>query len=250
MVTILKIGLVQIPIQLVNVVKNRYSVSPIHLFSSCCNSSVKNKQICGSCSQQLTKDMIKRGLDEKNILSKEQEDRLKELNENNVLEVMSIKDITETTFYDLIPFIQKCQEVTPSISKGYKKSNIVTFYSFLSALKDLNKYAICKLVSRGLEHIGLLIHYKEKVMFIEVPFSQYLEIDNKEIEKVIQFEKLTNLESFKPQAIEFITSYKSKVNEVNEIIEEKKTLLKFLLENGEKETETDEVKVNNDNPFL
>jgi non-homologous end joining protein Ku len=251
---ILKIGLVSIPIQLVNVVKNRYSISPIHNFSSCCKGEVGNKSYCKNCGKEVKKEEILKGLNKDTILTEKQLEALKNAEEGGILEVMSIKDITETTTYDLIPFILKSQEVFPSISKGYKKSNIITYYSFLGALKDLNKYAICKLVSRNCEHIGILIHYKGKVMFIEVSFKHYNNLEDLDsqkglVEKVINTEKITELESFKEQASNFINSYKSKISETDEIKEEKKILLKSFIEEIETGIKPIEMKVNEKNPF-
>ena len=250
----LKIGLVSIPIQLVNVVNNRYTESSLHLFSKCCNAPVKNKQVCETCNKALTKGDIQKGISKDVILTDVQLEGLKTALEGGILEVLSFKDVTETTTYDLLPFVQKCQVVMPSIGKGYKKTNIITYYSFLSALKEQNKYAICKLVSRGCEHLGILIHHKNEILFIEICFKHYSNIaelsSQKEmIEKVIKSEKIIDLESFKEQASNFITNYKSKVTEINEISEEKKVLLKVLVEEIRTGKKAAEIKVSEINPF-
>ena len=251
----LKIGLVSIPIQLTNVVKNRYTSSPLHLFSTCCSSPVKNKQVCETCNKQLSKGDIKKGISKDIILTDTQLEALKNAEEGGVLSVMSIKEITETTTYDFLPFIQKSQVVLPSIAKGYKKSDIKTFYSFMSALKESHRYAICKLVSRGCEHLGILIQHKDNMMFMEIPFQSYSNIEDIEeqkamVDKIIKNEKIMDLEGFKEQAGNFINSYKSKVNEVSEITEEKKILLKSYIteiETGIKEISVQTIK--EENPF-
>ena len=256
MTSILKIGIVSIPIKLVNMVNSRYSTSSLHLFSKCCNSPVKNKQVCESCNNPLSKEDIQKGIDKDTILSKEQEKQLKDLNENGILEVLSLKDITETTTYDILPFVIKSQALLPSISKGYRKTDIKSFYSFLNAIKDLNKYALCKYVNRSCEHIGIIIHYKTNFLFLELPFKHYnnleeIDSDKVLIENAVKKDNISDLTAFSEQAKTFINTFKGRVGEINEITEEKKALLNQLVEEvktGIKPTQQQEVK-EEINPF-
>lgn len=251
---ILKIGLVSIPIQLVNTTKNRYTSSSMHLFSSCCNAPVKNKQVCETCNKQLSKEEIKKGISKDIILTKSQLEALKNAEEGGILEVLGIKDVTETTFYDLIPFVQKCQIILPSISKGYRKSDIKAFYSFKSALTELNKLCFAKLISRSCEHIGVVLFMKEDLIFIELPFRSYSNMPEilstkEQIKSIIQAEKISDLEGFEEQAQGFISNFKSRVKDINEISEEKKVLLNSLVEEIKTGIKPQEIKINEVNPF-
>jgi non-homologous end joining protein Ku len=234
MTTNLKIGLINIPVLLINTTNSRYSTDTLHLFSSCCNEKVKMKKVCSGCGKDLLATEISKGLDEKTILTEEQQEKLKESLENNVIEVIAIKDINENMLYEFIPFIQKSQFVFPSISKGYQKSNIKTYYSFVNALTELKKYLICKFVSRGLEHLTIVMPYKDKILLIELPFKKYSNLEetiriDEAVKNIIRTDKITELTQFSTQAKDFISSFGNKVNELEEAVEEKKVLLKQFI---------------------
>ena len=248
----IQLGLLSIPIQAVGFSKSRYSSTSLHKFSKCCNEAVGVRDYCKGCSKDLSKEEVVKGVDKDTILTESQQEALKEALESGVMEVLGIKDITETTAYDLFPFVQKAEIILPNTYKGYKKQEIKIFYSFKSALKELNKYCLVKLVQRNCEHIGVLMIWKGDLIFIELPFKAYNNL--KEINKVkdlveleIKSAKIDGLDSFSAQAQQFINNYKSKVNDYSDIQEEKKIMLKNFVEQigkGEKE-----IKIESKNPF-
>jgi hypothetical protein len=259
MSSVIQIGLVKIPFMNINFVNSRYSEGGLHQFSSCCGESVGNKKYCKGCNKDLVNSEIKKGLDKDTILTEQQEDNLKEYLENGIMEVLSIQEITETTTYDIIPYIQKTQIMLPNISKGYKKVDYKTFCSFKLALKELNKFCVVKLTQRGTEHLGILISYKDDLVFIEVCFNHYI---NKEqvdslrdtTERQIELEKISNPIEYKEQAITFLENFKSKVKTIDEVKEDKKILLsKYFkeIENGfQTETEIPPIQIKERNPFI
>ena len=247
----IQLGLLKIPISAVNFANSRYSTTGLHQFSKCCNEAVGMKNYCKGCGKDVAKDEIVKGIDKDNILSASQQEQLKENMENGIMEVLGINEVTETTSYDYFPFIQKSQMILPNINKGYKKTDVKVFYSFKSALKQANKYCIVKLTQRATEHIGLLMLWKNDLIFAELPFKHYNNFDEAQkmkemVELSIRTDKLTDLESFTEQATQFISAYKSKVNDVNEVEEQKKVMLKSFLE-AEKGVE---VKISEKNPFM
>jgi non-homologous end joining protein Ku len=251
----LQVGLLNIPITAINLTKSRYSDkdTALHLFSSCCKFPVGNKRVCKGCGKEVSKEEVFKGTDKDNILSLQQQETLKQALESGTIEVVGIKDITETTFYDLIPFVVKAEAILPSIS-DFKKADIKTFYSFKEGLKELNKYCLVKKIQRNTEHIGILLNWKDDLIFIEIPFKHYsnfskIESAKSNIIKLIEENKVIELEGFKEQAKQFLEVFKSKVGEIDEMKEEKRLLLKQLLEDVEKgETET-KIEINEKNPF-
>lgn len=250
----LQIGLLGIPIQTTNFSNSRYASSGLHQFSVCCNGEVGNKNYCKSCGKIVGKEEIKKGVDKDTILSETQQEALKQALEGGLMEVLGIKEITETTTYDILPYVIKAQMISPSISKGYKKVDIKTFYSFKSALKELNKFCFVKLTQRATEHIGVLLNWKEDLVFIELPFKHYSNISQQmqvkdSVNSLIKIESIADLEGFKEQAQGFITAYKSRVSDVNEITEDKKVLLNALVEEIKTGVKPQEIKINEVNPF-
>jgi len=248
----IQIGLIAIPISTTNFSNSRYSSGGLHQFSVCCNEEVGNKNYCKGCGKIVGKEEIVKGIDKNTLLTENQQNELKQALEGGILEVLGVKDITETTFYDLMPFVVKSQLILPSLSKDYKKSDIKTFFSFKSALKDLNKVCLCKLVQRATEHIGVLLNWKEDLVFIELPFKHYSNISQIEKNKEMvldEVKKINELEGFKEQAESFISNFKSKVNDTDEIKEEKKVLLNQLVEEIKSGIKPKEVLRVEENPF-
>jgi non-homologous end joining protein Ku len=231
----IQLGLLKIPISAVNFANSRYSSTGLHQFSVCCKEAVGIKNYCKGCGKDVSKEEIVKGIDKDTLLSESQQEALKESLENGIMEVLGIKDITETTYYDFFPFVQKAQMILPSTHKGYKKTEIKTFYSFKSALKEVNKFCLVKLTQRATEHIGFLMLWKDDLIFAELPFKHYnnFEKANKlkeAIEDTIKKDKIAELDGFKEQAEQFITQYKSKAKDIDEIEETKKVLLKSFVE--------------------
>jgi len=254
MVLKLQLGLLSIPIATTNFSNSRYASSSLHNFSTCCKEEVGNKNYCKGCGKLVSKEEIVKGIDKDTILSKSQQDGLKNALEGGLMEVMAIKDINETTTYDILPFVQKAQMILPSISKGYKKIDIKTFYSFKASLKENNKFCIAKLTQRATEHIGIVLNWKSDLIWIEMPFKHYsnsAELDSQKemVCNVVSNEKITDLEGFKEQATSFINNFKSRVNDTSEIQEEKKILLKSYITEIETGVKAEEIKLNEVNPF-
>jgi hypothetical protein len=132
--------------------------------------------------------------------------------------------------------------------------DIKTFYSFKASLKELNKFCIVKLTQRATEHIGVLLNWKEDLVFLELPFKHYSNIAElsrikQSVKDFVKADKITDLEAFTEQAKGFINSYKSKVTEINEVEESKKVLLKSFLAEIRTGIKPQEIKVNEVNPF-
>jgi len=226
----LKIGLITIPVMPVNVVNSRYSTSGLHEFSSCCNKKVNHKKVCSSCSKGLLNTEVRKGTNENEILTSNQQEMLKEKLENSIIEVLGIKNKEADFEMKYISFIQKSQILFPSITKGFRKSDIKTFISFKEALEELNKVCVVKLVTRGLEHLGFVMVLNNELMFFEIPFKTYFNTDEvSRIKEAVERECEDVKADFKEQALKFIEDFKSL--EIDEAIEEKKVLLqKFISE--------------------
>lgn len=236
MVLSIQIGLLKIPVMPVNFINSRYAITRLHQFSNCCNERIKQNKICSKCNKIVLTADIRKGIDENTILSKEQEEELKECLESGIMEVVGIREYEKDELINLIPYIQKSQLILPSISKGFKKTDIKTYFSFVNALKELNKICIVKLIQRAVEHLGVLIVYKNDLLFIEIPFKRYNNIEDvlrlKEcVNNAVIIEKINNLEEFKEQAKEFINAFESKETKLTEIKEEKTEMLELFIEN-------------------
>jgi len=251
----IKLGLVNIEVMNINLFNSKYSNTELHQFSNCCKSPVRYKKVCESCQVELTQDLILKGTDKDTILTEEQQDRLKELLETSVIEILSINDLKENTLTDLLPFVVKAQIILPSIRKGFKKSELIVFYSFKKALEELNKFCICKMVLKAKEHLCILINYKTDLILLEIPFS---ELNNKEeidrLKEAVNFEsKNLNLEQFKEQAKKFISDFENQYSTFIDVKEEKKQLLKEFVEqirSGNLIPSSKEKRTEIENPFL
>jgi non-homologous end joining protein Ku len=250
MSSIIKLGLLSIPFTTINFYNSKYSETSLHRFSPCCLKPVGLKNYCKSCNKELLGTELLKGFDEKHILTNQQAEQLKNSMENGIMEILSFKDITETTFYDLIPYVLKSALILPSISKGFRKQDFKTFYSLKNAMKELNKYAICKLTQRGTEHLIILANYKGDLIAFEMPFFSLFNNENiNNLKQRVEIEKAgLNENEYLESAQQFINNFKG-TTETNEIKESKKLLLKTFLEAGES-GEKEVVVTKESNPFL
>lgn len=227
----IKIGMLSIPCMILNLANSPYNYEALHQFSSCCGEKVKYNKVCEGCGKTLTMNEIKKGTNKEHILTDSQQERLKELLENSTIEVLSIKDMSESILFDIMPFIQKAQIILPSIRKGYKKSEFKTYYGFVNGLRELNKYCVAKLITRGKEHLVILSNYKADFMLFEIPFARYY--NNSEVDRLKQAVRFEvgnmDINEFSTQAKQFIGSFNKSV-ELDEVTETKKELLKTYLE--------------------
>jgi len=228
----IRIGLISIECMTLNLYNSSYSYSALHQFSNCCRERVRLKKVCEGCKKELVNSEILKGTDKNTILSEEQQDQLKELLENSVIEILSFKDLEKDTLTNILPFINKSQIILPSIRKGFKKQDIIIFNSFKLALKEAKKYCIAKLVTRGKEHLCFIINFKNDLLLLELPFNYR---NNKEeierIKEAIERESRgLNLDKFKTEAKKFIEGFKNQFNSYTEIKEEKKQLLRTFIE--------------------
>lgn len=251
MPTIIRHKLLNIPVSLVNFVNPRaYNSSPLHQFSSCHKARVRYKKVCENCDKRLTSTEIFKGTDAEHILTKEQQDKLKEQMDNQTIEILSFEQKTENFFSEKIPFtlIQKSQLILPSISKGYKKKDINIFLSFKQALKELNAYCKVKYTSRAKQHYGILTPQDNNLIFIELPF--YDRLNHEDIARLK--EQVNNL-NVKPSLKDFAKDYiKSNLKEIDyQTIKDKKAiLLKQYLEQALNPDELKEQEKETENPFI
>jgi len=247
MATRLNLGIISIPIMQINLVDSRYSKTALHRFSPCCKKAVGNKLYCKGCGEEVLYCDIQKGFDKDMILSKEQKEEVENFLESRTMEVLAIQDIMETTTYNILPYIQKAQLILPCISKGYRKRDIQTYYSFINALKELNKFCVVKYTTKSLEHLGILIHYKDDLLFLEIPFSHY---HNKEqiatikegLKNEMRIEKIKDLDIFKKEAKKFLKKFEDIEVDISEVKEKKIELLEEFtknIEGGETEVSID-----------
>jgi hypothetical protein len=125
-------------------------------------------------------------------------------------------------------------------------------------MKELNRICLVKFVNRGLEHLGVLVIYKDDLIFIEIPFKKYYNDDIKRLKEavnnVIALDNITDLNKFQEQAKEFINTFKSKDKHLNKIEEEKSKILNVFIEqiksgNLEKPKKKKQLKEIEVNPF-
>ena len=244
MPTIIRHKLLNIPVMLVNFVNSRaYNTSPLHQFSSCHRARIRYKKVCEVCGKEQQNHEILKGIDEKHILTQEQQERLKQALDNQTIEILSFEQDQEIS----ITLIQKSMLVLPSISKGFKIRDIEIFESFKEALRELRVMCKVKYTTRGKEHLGVLKIYKDDLIFIELPFFSRLNVD--EITRLKEEVKKLNVEpKLKDYAINYI---KTNLKEVDlETIQEKKAILiKKYLEQIEK-GEIIKVEEEIENPFI
>jgi len=229
----IKIGLVTFECMNINLVNSSYSSgSNLHMYSNCCSARVRQQKVCGDCGKTLLSTEISKGIDEKTILTEIQQEKLKGLMENSLINVLSVNKLEEDTLYNLIPFIQKSQVLLSSIRKGWKKSDIQIFYAFKNGLKKSNSFCVVKLVQRSKEHLGIIVHYKEDLMFFELPFQrQHNHEEIKRIKEGIEREtKQISKDVFTKEAEKFIGNFNGK-EDLLTAKEEKLVLLKKMIEN-------------------
>ena len=240
----------------INFVNSRYASSGLHQFSTCCKERVGHKKYCKECGKDLNGSEILKGLDKETILTEAQSDKLKSFMESGIMEVISVKDNLEMD--TLIPFILKTQIVFPSISKGFRKTDIKTFFSFKEALEEENKVCIVKLIQRATEHLGLLKSQNGDLIFMELPFKHYHNIDEinriKEgVSNTLEIEKINNPTEFKEQARGFINNFDTE-KELNEVEEKKMILMKKFVSDVREGVVTNELQediINEEvNPFV
>ena len=213
----------------INITNNRNSTTGMKRFSKCCSKPVGNKYYCKGCNEDVLYCDIQKGFSEENILTEKQTEKMKEFLEGGNMDILSIQDITETTTYDILPYIQKTQIIFPSISKDYRKKDLRTYYSFVNVLKKENKYCIVKYTTRSVEHLGILIHHKGDLLFFEICFNHYQNTEETDrikegIKNTIRIDKVDNLYGFEKEAKKFIKSFESKI-EVCDVKEEKLKLI-------------------------
>lgn len=232
-------GLVKISCMTLNISNSRYAVSPLHQFSACCKERVGHRKYCKGCGKELTNTEILKGISSDVILSNEQVEELKEFLENGNIDVVNILTFSERDLITLIPYIQNTKVLLPSISKGYKKTDIKTFFSFKEALSEANKVCLVKFVQRAVEHLGILIVLGEDLMFLELPFKHYHNMDEikrmkEQVNSIIEIDKINPLQ-FKKEASDFLKNYKTKEKTITKnnlfaVTEEKKILMNKFIE--------------------
>ena len=249
----IRLGMLVIPCMPINMVNSSYAVNPIHMFSECCNERVGQKKYCKGCNEELLATQILKGKDKEHILTEEQQERLKTLLDNSTINVLAIKEKTDDTLYDLIPLIQKSQIVFPKLDE--KRMNLEMFYGFKNSLKD--KIALCKLVTRGKEHLVILTGFKNDLLSIEIPFSKYINSDEVTRLKEGVSNEIVRLKAdvnkYNKEAIQFTNSY-DKEMELSQITEEKRLLMKTFLDNidkpiKEEQEQQGEKEKKEENPF-
>lgn len=223
--------LLRIPVLLLNYYNSPYATSQLHEFGSCCLKAVKHKKVCSSCGKFLNNTQILKGFDETHILTKEQQEKLKNLSDNQVMEIVNFIPFESEQFFDLIPYIKNSKQILPSISKGFKHNDFFIFYGFKKALDNLKMACLVKYVSRSREHLGYIVIWKENLVFLEVPFMKEYNFDElNRLNEAVNFEKraLTEINKLENSAMEFIDK---NINEISpmDIKEEKKELLKVFL---------------------
>jgi non-homologous end joining protein Ku len=130
-----------------------------------------------------------------------------------------------------MPFIQKSQILFPTLKKGFKKSDIQVFYAFKNALKNLNSYCVVKFVQRSKEHLGIIVNYKNDLMYFEMPFKrQYNDDEIDRLKEAINREtKNIEVNSFTKEAEKFVGNFKG-TEDLLTTKEEKLQLLRQYIE--------------------
>lgn len=246
MVTIIKYKLLKIPVMLLNFYNSEYSQDGLHQFSLCCKKPVKCPKVCSSCGKTLQATEILKGVDEKRILTTEQQEQLKNLLENQVIEILSFGEYIPEELTAMLPFIKSSKTILPSISKGFRQSDIIVFYAFKKALKEKNYMCVVRYTTRGKEHLGYLLNLNEDLVFIEIPFAKYFNHDElNRLKDAVGFEKLKlksdDIEKMKNDALMFIQQNQNgdKID-INMITSESKILLKEMIKQAQEKSESQE----------
>ena len=223
----------------------------LHQFSNCCKERIRYKKTCESCNKEVLNPDILKGVDKEHILSEAQQDKLKELLDNQTIEILSFEQQTENTLLNQIPFIKKTMLILPSISKGYKKRDVNIFLSFKEALKELNIYLKVKYITRGKEHLGIITFYQDDLIFIELPYFSYINLQ--EIRTIKEgIERENSLNHFESSLKYFAIDYvKQNIKTLDlELQKEKKAILikQYLEQAINPEIQEQEQEVNN--PFV
>jgi len=207
MATILKLGLVTIPLMLVNTTNNsekRVSLNQIHLAD---RGRVGYRYYCKSCNKELTRDEIGKMYKNK-VLSDEQLENIKSFNESNTIEVIGIKKIDVGAKKR---FFYATYYLLPDISKTAKKVNQVNFKAFMTALIQSKLTAIGKFTSRGTQHLVLIYgDIDNRVLMSLIPFNDAINDDINRIEENLP--EIEVKESLIEEAKEFINQFNSKVD--------------------------------------
>jgi non-homologous end joining protein Ku len=252
MVTTIQYKLLKIPVMLLNFYNSEYSQEALHQFSNCCLKRVKHKKVCSSCLKELNVADILKGTDEEHMLTEKQQDDLKNLLENQTIQVLGFEEFMPEKVAELLPFVKSSKIILPSINKGFKQSDFVLFYSFKEALKESGFMCLVKYTTRGKEHLGYILFYNSDMVFIEIPFSRYYNFEQIDrLKDSINFEKIKikELTRLKKDALSFIKKGNVQVNK-DELESESKKLLKVMLSNiiDKKELKKKEIEI--ENPFV
>lgn len=228
----IRIGMIKIPAMEVNLFNSDYT-SGLRLkrFSTCCSARVRQKKVCESCRKELGNEDIVKGTDKENILTNEQLDEIKKEMESQTINILSIETKLPNFYESFMPYVTKTQVLLPSIRKGYKKSDIKTYYGFFKALKETDRYCIGKLTSRGKENLVIIYPMKDDLYMSILPFNR--RDNSKEIQRLKtavrnEVGELSESDDFKDEAKKFVKQFDYDL-EIKEVKEQKLQLLKKYL---------------------
>jgi len=250
MVTTIRHKLLNINVMLINFYNIKsYSGDTLHQFSKCCLAPIRYKKVCEKCDKQKFPNEILKGTDADNILTKQQQQKLKEQFDNQTIEILSFEK-NNLDFKNLMPLIKSSKLILPSTSKGYKSRDIDIFLSFVNALKKLNAYCKVKYVARAKEHIGLLYIHQDDLVFVELPYATYYNTKD-----IIRIKESVDRIGIKPTMDSFAESYIKqhlvKDYDLNKEVEVREQLVKQYLQTATSEDEVITLQsVEEKNPFL
>jgi len=222
MVSFIRVGMVNIPCQLVNCVNNsqkRISFNQVHLKDK---GSVGYKKYCKECNKELLAHEIGKKYGDK-ILNQDDIDRVKQYFENQIIEVLGFSDIEVKKKKR---FFYNTYEVIADLSKSAKRLFQKNFLAFSEALRESKLVGVCRYTTRGQQHLGLLYWDGESVVLSLIPFNEAInqydverlreEVENLGIKK-------QELEPLKREAKKFIENYRFKgsLSKVKNLVKEK-----------------------------
>lgn len=246
MVVILKRGLFQIPLVIVPSWNERQESITLNQFSNCCNARVGYKKYCKKCEKKLLGNEIKKGY-EGTILSDEQLEEIKNINENMTIELLGFKKFKEEQLTDMLIFAKKSYFVLADNTKNKRGISMKSYYALKDGMENQKVMAIGKLTMRNKERLVVIFNRGFRLVLIDLAFPESYNYE--EVERLEKYAEKVDYDNLMKNAVDFI---KDNINgfSISKVKNKTKEVFEEMIEEIVKGVKREEKKVKEENPFL